>query len=217
MADSIPFEQIVSLGNKIIREFNQDQSVDTLGRWMACRIAELIERAGLVNAPEAEAARRECSKLILDLWSKRRLWPNDDPFSDTRQVLKALKPTSFCAPDNNDVASGDVFALLGQFDKLAQVEYQFMFNAALLELDFEVEKQYLEDHRNLMPARQIRNLEILLERVEEVRKGSHFHHFQPQLHKMNKSERRQAIAQFMSDSLRKRDLILQIWLSGSTE
>jgi hypothetical protein len=40
-----PSRDLISLGERIVAEFGLDQSTDTLGRWMAHRVAELMERA----------------------------------------------------------------------------------------------------------------------------------------------------------------------------
>ncbi|MCL1474887.1 hypothetical protein [Argonema antarcticum] len=57
-----------------MKELDLEDSVDTLGRWMAHRIAELMEQAE--QAPteaEREAAKRECTDIIIRLWEHMAL------------------------------------------------------------------------------------------------------------------------------------------------
>jgi hypothetical protein len=85
-----------------VRELGFEDGVDTLGRWMAHHLAELIDEAEN-GAPAAERlrARKNATETILKIWEHRaslplsayplapykdvlkvldRLWPNDNPF-----------------------------------------------------------------------------------------------------------------------------------------
>ena len=69
-----------------------EPSVDTLGRWMAHYLAELMDAAA--NAPQEEraAARKRCCDAILDLWSHRAELPDGKrPFEDIEPVVRALE------------------------------------------------------------------------------------------------------------------------------
>jgi hypothetical protein len=83
---------VLDLGKKLVDELGLDEGVDTLGRWMAHYIAELIldaEGAG----PEDKASKLErCASAILDLWQHRAALPNGTrPFEDVEPILRALE------------------------------------------------------------------------------------------------------------------------------
>ena len=75
-------KDVVELGRQIVKELGLEPSVDTLGRWMAHHLAELLNRAENAPDEEKDAARRECSDLIVELWIHRASLPtNRRPWS----------------------------------------------------------------------------------------------------------------------------------------
>lgn len=86
------FEHVLALGRKLVDELGMEPSVDTLGRWMAHYIAELIDAA--INAPAEErtAAQKRCFDAILELWSHRSALPNGKrPFEDLEPIMRAVE------------------------------------------------------------------------------------------------------------------------------
>ena len=97
--DALPrFEQVLALGRKLVDELGIEPSVDTLSRWMAHYIAELIDAAA--NAPPKEHAtsQRRCVDAILELWSHRAELPNGKrPFENLEPIIRVLESLD---PDN---------------------------------------------------------------------------------------------------------------------
>jgi hypothetical protein len=92
MENSSQSEALLKLGKKIVDEFGLDQSVDTLGRWMAHYIAELIHDVETADAKGKPAKSARCSAAILDLWRHRNNFRNDKrPFEDFEPVLRTLE------------------------------------------------------------------------------------------------------------------------------
>jgi len=83
---------LILLGKKFVSQLALDDSVDTLGRWMAHHLAELIsnlEKASPDSRYEKEA---EIRAAILDLWAHRYSLPNKTrPFADFVPILRALE------------------------------------------------------------------------------------------------------------------------------
>ena len=116
MGERVHSDSVLALGKKIVDELGLDQSVDTLGRWMAHYIAEKIEDVAAANGEEARGHKMsECSEAILKLWAHRRELPNGKrPFEDLEPIVRVLKsldvddttPRYFCqarsAADQND-------------------------------------------------------------------------------------------------------------------
>jgi len=70
-------DPIVALGERILTELDEVHTNDTLTRWLAHHIADLIEAAGQVSgasAPDADAR-----AAILQLWQHRSAWPSGWP------------------------------------------------------------------------------------------------------------------------------------------
>ncbi len=92
---------MVQIGQHLLRELGLEQSNDTLARWMAHRIAELMERADKGRtAALREGAKSACSDLILRLWEKRAHLPSGAPlasFADFLQHFVEQEPSWFAA------------------------------------------------------------------------------------------------------------------------
>ncbi len=88
---------VLDLGKKLVDELGLDKSVDTLGRWMAHYIAELILDAESA-APEDKASKQEhCASAVLDLWRHRAELPNGTrPFEDVEPIFRALENLDPC-------------------------------------------------------------------------------------------------------------------------
>ena len=85
-------EETLELGRRLTKELGIDQSVDTLGRWMAHYIAELILNAEKVSAEERPAKTRTCCEEILKLWNHRYVLPEGKrPFEELEPILRAIE------------------------------------------------------------------------------------------------------------------------------
>ena len=95
---SVQSDAILQLGKKIVDEFGLDRSVDTLGRWMAHSIAELIHDAEAAGAKDRPAKLAKCADAILALWKHRHELPSGKrPFEDLGPIMRTLESLD---PDN---------------------------------------------------------------------------------------------------------------------
>ncbi len=91
-AVSVRCEATLELGRKLTKELGIDQSVDTLGRWMAHYIAELIQNVEKASSEERPAKMRACCDAILNLWKHRHtLSDGKRPFEELEPLLKILE------------------------------------------------------------------------------------------------------------------------------
>jgi len=82
----------LELGKKLIQELGLEQSTDTLARWMAHHVAELIARAEKATGADKSVAESECFTAILALWARRSQLPNGRrPFEELEPVLRAVE------------------------------------------------------------------------------------------------------------------------------
>ncbi len=96
--------------------------VDTLGRWMAHYIAELIQDAEKASAEERPAKMRACCDAILNLWKHRHTLPDGkrpfekleplmraleslDPEDDTRRYFRSIRAVADDAEENDETKS----------------------------------------------------------------------------------------------------------------
>jgi hypothetical protein len=89
---SKPWTSIVALGEKIVQELGLGRGVDTLGKWMAHRIAELMLAAEhAATLEERDSAKQEVEKLILRVWDRRERWPGGYPLEGIEAAVKRLE------------------------------------------------------------------------------------------------------------------------------
>lgn len=88
---------ILSLGKKLVDELGLDPSVDTLGRWMAHYVAELIHDAENAG-PEDKLTRLDrCAAAVLDLWRHRAKLPDGmRPFEDSESIFRTIASLDPC-------------------------------------------------------------------------------------------------------------------------
>lgn len=92
MVERIHCDSVVALGKKLVDELGLDESVDTLGRWMAHYIAEKMEAAESTTGEARDQKMSECRDAILKLWAHRSKLPNGQrPFREFERVFRALK------------------------------------------------------------------------------------------------------------------------------
>ena len=119
--DAFPrFEEVLALGRELVDELGEGSRVDTLARWMAHYVAELID--GAANGPPDErgAARRECFETILKLWDHRAALPDGRrPFEKLEPVMRALESLDpnddgprYFGPARRAMGSGDESAAM---------------------------------------------------------------------------------------------------------
>jgi hypothetical protein len=92
MAASPRSDEVLALGRKLVEELGLEPSVDTLGRWMAHYIAELMVGASSASSENRLAAQERCFEAILALWKHRTQLPNGRrPFEDLEPIMRAIE------------------------------------------------------------------------------------------------------------------------------
>jgi hypothetical protein len=85
----------LALGSTIVRELKLDRRGDTLQRWMAHHLAELITKAEGATGADKVEHERAATDLILKLWLHRRGLPQEaDPLAGFTEAIKLLKHLS---------------------------------------------------------------------------------------------------------------------------
>lgn len=80
------------LGKKLVAELGLEPGVDTLSKWMAHYVAELIHKAETATKGEREQRKRECASVIMSLWAHRSsMTDGRRPFESFEPVFRTLK------------------------------------------------------------------------------------------------------------------------------
>lgn len=88
----------MALGKHLVGELKLDPGVDTLGRWIAHHIAELITKAENAPAAQKAALEKSAAEAILMLWDHRASIERIDPLRDLKPLLGVIKTLD---PDEN--------------------------------------------------------------------------------------------------------------------
>ena len=123
-------DSVLELGRQLVAELGLEKSTDTLSRWMAHYIAELIEVETSAAVEERPSARKLCFDAILSLWDHRTRLPDGKrPFETLEPVMRAVesldpegsRPRYFgqvLAAVAEDGEEGDALSLLQLVDLL---------------------------------------------------------------------------------------------------
>lgn len=99
MVERIRSDGVVALGKKLVDELGLDQSVDTLGRWMAHYVAEKMEAAESATGDVRDQKKAECKDAILELWAHRRNLPTGQrPFEEFEQIFRVMQTLNLDDP-----------------------------------------------------------------------------------------------------------------------
>ena len=108
----------MGLGRHLVRELGLQDGVDTLGRWMAHHVAELIRNAEKVKTrAEKKNNQRLAVDTILKIWERRASLPGDayplSGFRDVARIVSVLtlsaNPFRFNAQDSRQEIAADLF------------------------------------------------------------------------------------------------------------
>jgi len=125
--ESKPPKDVLGLGQHLVRELGFANQRDTLGRWMAHYVAELIDKSKTgVNSAERAKTRKLAAETILKIWEHRKALPgNADPLRSYDNVVRVLRllwpdanPFKHFGHDEN-AKKNELAALL--FDRLSRL------------------------------------------------------------------------------------------------
>ncbi|MBC8754668.1 hypothetical protein H2O64_08275 [Kordia sp. YSTF-M3] len=158
-------EKVLKLGKTLILELELDYTGNTLARWMAHYIAELIQKVETSESEEEkEQLKKECCELILELWNKRERVPIKKPTERLKpiiSVLELLKENEhpfipFILPSNSKNIKSKTWS---EFLKVVKESSERIFNKSLLSLIddkiLEKDNQWVEKHGEFLSNEEI--------------------------------------------------------------
>jgi hypothetical protein len=173
MESSKPWTATVTLGQRLVKELGLDDGVDTLGRWMAHRVAELMQQAEQAETQvEKESAKKECSELILRIWERRASLPYGRPLAEVAEFLKKFtsnRPRFDRQRTEPDAKTWD--SILPILEALQVREDNVCRDAAIADLSVEAiekEREWLTEHPEDLSTEESDTIEWLVERYDQL-------------------------------------------------
>lgn len=84
-------EEILKLGKKLIKELELVYTGNTLARWLAHYLAELINDIEKCKSKEEKKnVQRECCNMILEIWGKRERIPIEKPTEKLKPIIDVI-------------------------------------------------------------------------------------------------------------------------------
>jgi len=84
-------EEILKLGKKLIKELELVYTVNTLARWLAHYLAELMSNIDKCESEEEKNnLQRECCDIILEIWGKRERIPIEKPTEKLKPIIDVI-------------------------------------------------------------------------------------------------------------------------------
>lgn len=145
-AGSRPQSDVVALGRRIVKELGLEQTTDTLARWMAHRLAELIlVQETSTSERRRKRAARETEELVLRLWGQRTAWPHGWPPAGAASLLEALRLDNGIHSD--ETITDSRLRLIPRLEMLQGQELRAWIDVAVADYDpAEVRSWDLEHH-----------------------------------------------------------------------
>ena len=149
--------EVLKLGSRIVRELRLEHT-DTLGRWMAHHLAEVLQDVDSAREDEKELVRNRAVDLILKLWSHKRSLPGAAyPLTNLERAISVLARLS---PDTSPfqwIRTGEKEKLLARvFDGLRLVVIRgviLISRTSDFPEDYEAARPFLnEDEQKLLDA-----------------------------------------------------------------
>jgi hypothetical protein len=173
MASSKPWTATVTLGQRIVRELGLDDGVNTLGRWMAHRVAELMQRAEQADTlTERESAKQECSELILRIWERRAFLLYGRPLAEVADFLKKFTSSSPRFDRHRTEPEEKTWnSILPILEALQEREDTVCRDAAIADLSAEViekEREWLTEHPEDLSPEESDTIQWLVEQCDRL-------------------------------------------------
>ena len=159
--------KIIKLGEKIVDELLLSNGVDTLSKWMAHYIAELIEKVKNSESEKKEKYEKECFETILKLWREIHKVPNiTAPLSRFEKIYELCeemisKDKYRYFPKKHEDDTNEFLILAKVVDALSKKIVKNAFFLAYQNAS-EEEREWLEFDM-IDDVQQLRKIEILFE------------------------------------------------------
>lgn len=159
---------VVRLGDTIVAELGLTDSNDTLGRWMAHRLAELMHEAesGKSQA-KREKARVAATDLVVRLWDHRAGWPKGWPPKATAALARDVR--RYARPE--EPTGSPWLDSLKELDQLQARERGTWTDLGLLDFDVESERRAAKELIGETATEEREAIELVIRLWESAEQG----------------------------------------------
>jgi hypothetical protein len=135
---------VEALGRRIVDELGLEKGVDTLARWMAHYIAELMSTAAhAATTEERLRIEQQCAEIVLRVWERRSSWPSGWPPAGAEELTRALADRPY---QGSDLPAKTTWAgAIPYLEELHRRELRVYLNGALLVTDTSSEQSWLAE------------------------------------------------------------------------
>lgn len=168
------------MGKALVKEFDVESGVDTLTRWMANYIAELITNLESSEGDEKVESQNRCFEAILTLWHHRSFYQDGHrPFENFEPIFRALESLNpedgryfylreiGNTPKSPDHKPGNVHEwinVLLRTDELARILISYSLQKATVHA---VDEKTIEWLNKSIPLIRNDDLEVIIRLVED--------------------------------------------------
>lgn len=171
MEDLKAQQKIIELGKTIVKELKLDPGVDTISKWMAHYLAELInEIENSKYVEEKKELEKECCGLIIQLWDKRERIPIEKPTERLKPIISVLELFKerkhpfipFLFPEKQRDVNSKSWV---DFLKIIKVSSERIYNKSLLSMIddkvLEKDNQWVKKHGEFLSNEEKKIIEYL--------------------------------------------------------
>lgn len=164
-------EKIIKLGNMLVEELELENAVNTLARWMAHYLAQLMENINKAKSnEEKKRLQQECCDVILSIWSQKDYLPIRKPLDNFKPVIEILQVLNesrevnisprwieySSLPRENEWAHF-VDIVKNNSEKIFSKVVQFNLHKDILNKD----EEWMKENKSFLSAEEISFLEII--------------------------------------------------------
>lgn len=172
-------QKTINLGKLLVKELELEQSVDTLGRWMAHHLATKITEVENAKGKAKDTIEKECADLILKIWSHRRKktanaksFHNFEQIFDTLTQLNPRKEKAFYFDEirlqrNDTNQKEEWLSIATDVDKYARICIDFSLDLAVSKLTTEEQVEWLQNAPELTGDIDIKIMQSLIDKGEQ--------------------------------------------------
>lgn len=163
-------DSVIALGKRLVEELGMEPGVDTLGRWMAHYIAELIRKAEETDDPDMRSkAQEKCCETILKLWEHRAVLPHGArPLANLEGVLLAIEkfrgeqnPWSVFSTEEVERIGGPWMWFAKVVEEVGLRMCRIAVLTAIAEVSLDKEKRWLQEHQEMLSEEEMKVIQAL--------------------------------------------------------
>lgn len=126
-------DAVLLLGQKLVKEYELEETNDTLSKWMVNYLAELLIKCEEGNATPEE--KKECCDVIFQFWkNKNEVFTHRRPFKKTDELISSLDRLYNPDPYQNYEELDDWLKIVNKVDYVSKSIQQLVVYRSLAEV-----------------------------------------------------------------------------------